>query len=359
MLEGRNLITRTAALAGAGAAGGALALGGSSLAGGRTDTTTVREIQRIAVRSAAAVDTASPSIGLVYRRDAPGVVHVAGSATRGSGFVIDKAGHVLTSYRTVARARAALVSFSNDDRIRARVVGADPATGVAVLQLRTRSRALQPLPFGSSRSVGVGDPVLAIGNPDGYARTVTAGIVSGLVPRSRYTADELIRTDAALDRGSAGGPLLDELGRVIGLTAGDGIAIPIDAVKRAAADLIAGRTVERPSLGASVAAVDTELARRLNLPVTGLLVEHVQTGGPAARAGLRGGTTRVVVAGESYTLGGDLIVRAGGTRVATVAALGALLASKRPGDRLDLEIYRGASRMTLHSHLGRLPTVPG
>jgi S1-C subfamily serine protease len=265
------------------------------------------------------------------------------------------------------------VSFSNRDRVKATVVGTDAATDIAVLKVDVGSRALTPLPLGRSDSLAAGDPVVAIGNPFGLQRTVTAGIVSALArPRSEPNGvriDGMIQTDAALNEGNSGGPLLNARGEVVGVNTansfergnvGIGFAVPIDAVEDVVAQLIAHGKVERPFLGVEVQPIDARLARRFRLPVErGLIVQRVLAGSAAAKAGIRAGTTRVVVAGESYVLGGDVIVRAGGREVMTFLQLRDAIAAKSPGDKLELDVYRGDDRKRIEVKLGQQPSSPG
>ncbi len=230
------------------------------------------------------------TINQIYRRAAPGVVQVTATQivstpavdpffgspfppqarqteALGSGFVIDKAGHVVTNYHVVAGARAVEVSFSNNESLKARIVGTDPSTDVAVLQVDAHSRALTPLNLGNSDEVHVGDSVVAIGNPFGLERTVTTGIVSALqrvipAPSRNYSIDHVIQTDAALNKGNSGGPLLDVGGEVIGVNSqiqtgdptaqgnvGVGFAVPINTVKTVAAQIIRTGHAEHAFLG--------------------------------------------------------------------------------------------------------------
>jgi S1-C subfamily serine protease len=290
--------------------------------------------------------------------------------------VIDKAGHVVTNFHVVEGASEISVSFSNRDGVPATLVGVDRATDIAVLKVEEKARALTPLDLGDSSTVRVGDPVVAIGNPFGLERTVTAGIVSAL---SRPLAtpggaiDQVIQTDAPLNSGNSGGPLLNARGQVIGVntaiaTTGDGaagslgigFAVPIDTVRTIAAQLISGGRAQRADLGVRVQAVDRALADLFRLPVDrGLLVESVEPDGAAAAAGVRGGTTQVVVAGESYTLGGDLIVAIDGRPAETPDDLRAALARREPGDRIAMEIWRGDQWREVEVTLGQQPTSPG
>ena len=207
----------------------------------------------------------------------------------GSGFVIDKAGHIVTNYHVVQGAQRVQVSFSNNERLAAQIVGRDPATDVAVLQVKAQSRALTPLDLGNSDAVRVGDAVVAIGNPLGEDRSITSGIVSALQRRifapNGAPIDNVIQTDAALNHGNSGGPLLNTRGRVIGVNSqiqtangsdgniGIGFAIPINTVKNVAAQLIAKGVVEHPFVGLTARAITPRVAALFRLPVkSGLLV---------------------------------------------------------------------------------------
>ena len=264
------------------------------------------------------------------------------------------------------------VSFSNQDTLTAKLVGSDPSTDLAVLRVETSSRGLRPLELGDSDTVRVGDPVIAIGNPFGLDRTATAGIVSALqrpiTAPNGYTIDHVIQTDAPINKGNSGGPLLNDRGKVIGVNSqistggsetgnvGIGFAVPSNTVKAIAAQLIDRGRVDRAFIGIGGTTIEPELARQFRLPVdAGVLVEQVGESTPAARAGLKAGTSDVVVAGQSYTLGGDVIVAVAGKRVASLEQLRDVLATLKPGDSVDLEIYRGNEQRTLELTLGRQP----
>ena len=390
-------------LLGAGVAGGVVALAAVALAGGfEGGTTTVREVAATMPPALASRALSTSSGGMrirdIYDRSKSGVVQINSTTIvqpqadpffpfqpapqrqegLGSGFVIDKDGHVVTNNHVVQGADEVSISFTNRDRVRAKVVGVDPATDLAVLKIDVGSRALTPLPLGNSSAVGVGDPVVAIGNPFGLQRTVTAGIVSALGrPLSEpggVRLDGLIQTDAALNAGNSGGPLLDAAGRVIGVNTailtgnsiergnvGIGFAVPVDTVKEVTGDLIEHGRVDRPYIGVTVLPIDARLSQLFRLPVrSGLLVQEVAAGSPARGAGLHGGTTRVVVAGESYVLGGDVIVAVDGTPVATLDGLRNALEDHQPGDTVKLRIRRGGDERDLDVKLGRQPTTsPG
>ena len=398
-----GILRRAAELVVAAAIGAGLTLGGVAVfAGLDGHTTTVREIVSGGPTSApASFRTGRPlSINQIYRAAAPGVVQVTSTSVvrvdnsttdpfgvplpgfsfpqqetqraLGSGFVIDKAGHIVTNYHVIAGAKTVEVSFSNHDSMKARVVGKDPGTDIALLKVDARSRALTPLTLGDSDTVRVGDSVVAIGNPFGLDRSVTAGIVSALqreisAPNS-YTIDHVIQTDAAINHGNSGGPLLNANGRVIGVNAqietgqagetggnvGIGFAIPINTVRTVVAQLLKNGSVEHASLGITGVAITAEIANVFHFPVShGVLVATVKSGSGAAKAGLKAATTQAVVAGDTWPIGGDLIVQADGQTIGSLERLRDVIAAKKPGDSLQLEIYRGTKKMTVDAKLGR------
>jgi S1-C subfamily serine protease len=340
-------------LVAAGATGAGIAIGAVAAAGGLSandTTTTVRE-----VASPPDVSTFSrPLRGLtihdVYERAAPGVVQLtAASGTLGSGFVIDKAGHIVTSDGIVRGAGRIEVSFSDNEQLPARIVGRDPATGVAVLVVKAHSRALMPLTLGDSDTLQVGDAVVAIGNPDGEGRSITSGIVSAL---QRSWTDHMIHTDAALD---TGGPLLDARGEVVGLGTSTGSAIPVNTVKNVTAQLIANGSAAHPYLGIEAQAITPTVARLFRLPTdAGLLVGSVCN----TTTGLHGATRQVTLSGDTWRLGGDIVVKVDGAAVRSVAALRRTIAGKKPGETVRLDIYRGNATKTIDVKLGRQPITP-
>jgi S1-C subfamily serine protease len=346
-----------AALAGAGAAGAAVTVGMVAAAGGLDhSTTTVREVVSVPSPEPTSKPDEPPTIHDIYVQAAPGVVQVAAPGRAvGSGFVIDKAGHVVTSLHVVQGARHARVSFSSHERLAARVVGSDRSTGLALLQVKARSRALTPLQLGSSATVRVGELVVAIGDPLGVNRSITSGIVSALDHRSF----EAIQTDAVLDRGNSGGPLLDGDGRVIGVNSEMGLAVPIDTVKDVAAQLLATGTVTHPFVGIDARPITSDVATLFRLPVQqGLLVGRVCKSSGAARAGIRGATREVTLAGTTWPLGGDIIVKVDGVRVASLDNLHSIVAGKKPGDTVELELYRNTKTLDMKVKLGRQPHSP-
>jgi S1-C subfamily serine protease len=325
----------------------------------------------------------------IYRRDAPGVVNVKARIVRnvsspfdlsgsgqqgeatGSGFVLDRRGTILTNAHVIEGASKVTVAFEDDRTLDAKVVGRDNSTDLAVLRVDPGGADLHPLGLGDSSDVRVGDPTIAIGNPFGLDRTLTTGVVSALQRRITaphgFQIDNVIQTDAAINPGNSGGPLLDAAGRVIGITSqiatgdggpgnvGIGFAVPIDTAKQVVPALERQGRVDRPFLGVSGATVDASLGA-LDLPVgRGVLVQEVSPDGPAARAGVRGGSSAVQVAGRPLLLGGDVITAVDGRPVGSMEQVGAAVAAKEPGQQLRLELRRGPSARTLTVTLGSRP----
>ena len=399
-MNARAILYRIAALVAVAVLGGLVALSGVALMGDLGgDTTTVVRTSPSPVAAAPVVGNNGLSVRQIYSSAASGVVQITSTSAStsdnpsgspvpldqtpaqpqqalGSGFVIDKAGHIVTNYHVIEGADQIEVSFSNRDTMRATLVGSDPSTDIAVLRVEASPRGLTPLEFGDSGAVQVGDPVVAIGNPFGLARTATAGIVSAVQERTitapnGYPIDHVIQTDAPINPGNSGGPLLNERAQVIGVNSqistaqgangnvGIGFAVPSNTVKAAVAQLVSTGKVDRAFLGISGSTVTEELARVFRFPVdAGVLVETVGEGTAAAKAGLKAGTDTTVVAGESYTLGGDLIVAVGGKRVASLEQLRDVLADHKPGETVKLQLYRGSKSMTVDVKLGRQPTQP-
>jgi S1-C subfamily serine protease len=378
-----------AALGAAALLGGGVAFGiGTAVWDGGGSTTVVRG-DSLATNVSQQKDTSdagSALAGRIYRNAAPGVVQVTSSIRQedpffgsqegqalGSGFVIDKLGHVITNFHVVDGASAIFVNFSGNDRMKAELVGTDPSTDIAVLKIDASQRALTPLPLGDSDGVRVGDPVVAIGNPFGLDRTVTAGIVSALqreiVAPNGYPIDKVVQTDAAINKGNSGGPLLDARGEVIGVNSqiesesggnvGIGFAVPINTVREVASSLIEDGTVEHPYLGIRMQTIDEALADFARVPGKGVLITEVLPGSPAARAGLEGGETSVVVDGQTYRLGGDVITRVDREEVESADQVQEIVTASEPGDELTLGIERDGEEQTVTVKLGLRPADSG
>jgi len=396
------------ALLAAALAGGTVAVIGAALVGTGEHTTTIRELVQTPTNAPGTVSQTSQerplTVRAIYDRDAPGVVQVTTTTkvklpqtdwfgnpfgppgtevqrSLGSGFVIDKAGYIVTNYHVVGNAQSVHVSFSNNDSMKAEVIGKDPATDVALLKVEASSRALKPLSLGDSDGIHVGDQVAAIGNPLGLDRSITLGIVSALhrslTSPEGTPIDRVIQTDAALNHGNSGGPLLNAEGKVVGVSSaistgstggegsiGIGFAIPINTVSDVVAELKAQGHVDHPYLGVVTRPVSTTMARIFNLPVQkGLLVESVAAGSGADRAGLHGGTDQVVVEGESYQLGGDVITKADGMAIATTEDLREIVSQHKPGESLSVVFYpstahRGTAPVKAEIKLGRQSPLP-
>jgi S1-C subfamily serine protease len=336
----------------------------------------------LAARDAALTEDESINVR-VYRQVAPAVANILTKATEydffmdpvpvegaGSGFVIDDKGYILTNFHVVQEAQSIEVVLGDQSRYPAKFIGADQRNDVALVKIEPKGKHLVALPLGDSAALQVGQKVLAIGNPFGFQSTLTTGVVSAIgrtVQTSQTTfIDEAIQTDAAINRGNSGGPLIDSHGQVIGInsaiftpsgtTAGIGFAIPVNTAKRIAHDLMTEGRVHQAFLGVKTFSVGGELSDALGLPAQeGLLVESATKGGPAAAAGIHGGD-RVVRAGmQRIAIGGDLIVAVDGQRVASPFDLNILLNRKRPGDTVTLTVYRGGRKMDIPVKLGERP----
>jgi S1-C subfamily serine protease len=313
----------------------------------------------------------------VYRKNIESVVNITSRAVafdffyglqpsegQGSGFIIDKEGHILTNYHVIADAQKLEVTLHNRKKYRATVVGTDPSHDLAVIQIKASD--LSPMVLGDSRNLQVGQKVYAIGNPFGLSGTLTSGIVSSIrqvQEPSGTTIDEAIQTDAAINPGNSGGPLLNWHGEVIGIntmiasgvgqSSGIGFAIPVNTAKAVLNDLVTLGRVRRPALGLRTIPISPELADQMGLPADyGLLVVQVVPGGAAERAGLRGGDERAYLGNIPITLGGDLIVAIDGEKVQDEQDLAHSMNSHRAGDTVKITVYRGKKKLDFTVTLG-------
>jgi S1-C subfamily serine protease len=356
----------------------------SSVGGGAPGAArgSVKSASDAAARDAALTDDEAINVR-VYRQAAPAVANVLTKATEydffmdpvpvegaGSGFVIDERGYILTNFHVVQEAQSIEVVLGDQSRYAAKFIGADQRNDVALVKIDPKGKKIATLPLGDSTSLQVGQKVLAIGNPFGFQSTLTTGVVSAIgrtVQTSQSTfIDEAIQTDAAINRGNSGGPLINSHGEVIGInsaiytpsgtTAGIGFAIPINTAKMIAHDLITDGRVHLAYLGIQTIPVGGNLAEALQLPVQeGLLVEVAAKGGPAAAAGIRGGD-RVVQAGmQRIAIGGDVITAVDGQKMSGPMDLNIALNRKRPGDVMTLTVYRGGKKIDVPVKLAERP----
>ncbi|MDR3748054.1 MAG: trypsin-like peptidase domain-containing protein [Acidobacteriota bacterium] len=314
----------------------------------------------------------------VYHKAIPSVVNITSRTVaydffygpvpeqgQGSGFIIDKQGHILTNYHVVGDTGQVEVTLHNKKTYKAVVIGRDRAHDLAVVQINAPEVVAAVL--GDSKSLQVGQKVFAIGNPFGLAGTMTRGIISSLRPiRSPEGAyiDEAIQTDAAINPGNSGGPLLNSHGEVIGInsmiatggsnqSAGIGFAIPINTAKAVLNDLITLGTVRRPSLGIVSLPIGPELAQEMGLPADyGILIVRTVPGGSADNAGLKGGNQRAYLGNTPIMIGGDLIVAIDGEPIGDQQDLANAMNKRRAGDTVTMTIYRGKRKMDVKVVLG-------
>jgi S1-C subfamily serine protease len=313
----------------------------------------------------------------VYRKNIGAVVNITSRVVaydffygaysqegQGSGFIIDKTGHVLTNYHVIADAQKIEVTLHNRKKYVATIVGTDRSHDLAVLQIKATD--LQPIILGDSTNLQVGQKVYAIGNPFGLAGTLTQGIVSSIRQVQEPNGpviEEAIQTDAAINPGNSGGPLLNWHGEVIGIntiiasnvgqSAGIGFAIPINTAKAVVNDLVTLGRVRRPALGVRTIPIDPELAEDLTLAADyGLLIVQAVPGGAADRAGLRGGNERAQLGNTLIMVGGDLIVAIDGDKVESQQALAQIMNKHRAGDTVKVTIFRGKKRLEVPVVLG-------
>jgi S1-C subfamily serine protease len=326
-------------------------------------------------------------VGDVYRSASPSVVEVTvtgggsgfgqeQSQGQGSGFVYDTEGHVVTNQHVVDGADSVNVRFSNGAGYEATVVGTDSSTDVAVLKVEAPAELLAPLALADSSTVAladsstveVGDAVVALGSPFGLEGTLTSGIVSALhreiTSPNNFSISDVIQTDAAINHGNSGGPLLDLEGRVIGVNSqiesesggndGIGFAVPSNTVRSIADQLIADGSVEHAYLGVGVQSIPATVADELG-SVEGVALATVREGTPAAEAGLRGATGTQTVSGQEYPTGGDVITAIDGEAITSDVELRSLIDSKQPGDEVRLTYHRDGESSTVTVTLAERP----
>jgi S1-C subfamily serine protease len=313
----------------------------------------------------------------VYRKNIASVVNITSRVMtfdffyglvpqegQGSGFVIDKEGHILTNYHVIADARQVEVTLHDRKKYKATIVGTDKSHDLAIVQIKAPN--LQPMTLGDSTNLQVGQKVYAIGNPFGLAGTLTRGIVSSIRQVQEpdgLVIEEAIQTDAAINPGNSGGPLLNWHGEVIGIntmiassvgqSAGIGFAIPINTAKAVVNDLVTLGRVRRPALGVRTIPIDPEIANELSLAADyGLLIVQAVPGGSADRAGLRGGSERAYLGNIPIMIGGDLIVAIDGEKVDSQQILAQIMNKHRAEDTVKVTIFRGKKQLEVSVVLG-------
>ncbi len=313
----------------------------------------------------------------VYKRAVPSVVNIKSRSVsfnffygvvpeegQGTGFILDKEGHIMTNYHVVANARQIEVTLYNRKNYKADLIGTDALHDLAIIQIHAPN--LTPAVIGDSRGLQVGQKVFAIGNPFGLSGTMTRGIVSSIRSVEEPNGnkiDEAIQTDAAINPGNSGGPLLNSRAEVIGVnamiasnvgqSAGIGFAIPINTAKAVVNDLVSYGRVRRPALGVTSLPISPELAQELSLAADyGLLVMEVVPGGPADRAGIHGGKQEAWLGNTRILIGGDLIVAIDGAQVGETQDLTQIMNNHRAGDKVTVTYMRGRKKLEAAVTLG-------
>ena len=352
------LLAASALLIGAGAGVGSYAAFGGN--GGKTTTI----VQQAAAQGSPTANTKTMSVNGVYRTAGPGVVEItvttsSGSSdfpfpsggsgqsqAQGSGFIYDSGGHIVTNDHVVAGATKVSVTLADGSKYSAKVVGTDPSTDLAVLKVDAPSSKLHPLTLGDSGKLEVGDGVVAIGSPFGLDETVTSGIVSALgrdiSAQNNFTIPGVIQTDAAINHGNSGGPLLDMAGEVVGVNTqiesdsggneGVGFAVPSNTISQVVSKLVKGDKVTHPFLGVSIGTPTNR---------SGAQVAGVRNGSPADKAGLKAG---------------DVITSFGGETITSPDDLTAAVAAKQPGDKVSITYVRDGTTKTAEATLGTRPS---
>jgi S1-C subfamily serine protease len=374
----------------------ALLAAGCGGSDGDSAARTVTVVQRVESPSAPASRASTPlparrfDAGAIYEKDAPGVVTIislyAGPATgsrgaEGSGFVLNSDGEIATNAHVVTEGEGAsihkvdqvFVRFPDRNQVEARIVGFDPNEDVALLKIDPAGVRLTPLELGSSSELRVGSPVAAIGSPFGEEGSLSVGVISALDRTldslTKFSISGAIQTDAAINHGNSGGPLVDARGKVLGINSqinsssgdnsGVGFAIPIDSVKRSLADLRADGHVDYAYLGVSSSSLYPQLADRLGLPFDhGAIVAEVVGGGPADRAGLRAGNDEIRFQGDLVPRDSDVITAVEGRTVRLDDDLGRILERYNPGDKVRLTVFRSRTKRTVTVTLGARPASP-
>src|SRR5665213_265883 len=358
---------------------------------------TTRKTVVVETATGAQTGTTAPANGQfsasqIYQRDAPGVVYITATVIEksqspfqlfpttskgintGSGFVIKHDGTILTNAHVISGAVKIIVAFANNQTVTAKVIGKDPDDDLALLKVNPDGLALAPLPLGDSSTVEVGDPTYAIGNPFGLPRSLTTGVVSALQRSiqapNNFAIDNVIQTDAPLNPGNSGGPLINAQGQVIGINSqiqtgsgngsiGIGFAIPINTALAVIPQIEKTGKVTQGYLGITTIDVDPALASLHLGSSHGALIQTIQSGSPAARAGLRAGALLATLPDGITQVqeGGDIITAVDGHEITGATALENAILAERPGRVVTLSLVRGSKHMTVRVRLGTRPDV--
>jgi putative serine protease PepD len=375
--------TRTLSLAAALVAAAGIGAGGAATYAAISDEGTRTVVREVPVANSQPAASPTPlSVNQIYQRAYKGVVEITVTAEgsespfggpraqgQGSGFVYDRQGHVVTNQHVVQGASSVSVRFWNGQTYDAEVVGTDASTDLAVLDVDAPASVLSPLQLGDSSDVQVGDGVVAIGSPFGLEQTVTSGIVSALhrqmTAPNEFSINDSIQTDAAINHGNSGGPLLNARGRVIGVNAqiesesggndGVGFAIPSNTVRSIVSQLVQTGEVEHAYLGVGVQEIPASVADELGV-VEGVALTQVRSDTPAARAGLRAASGSRLVDGQSYPSGGDVITALDGEKVTTAEELQSTIDARKPGDTVSITFVRDGDSRTVRVELASRPS---
>ncbi len=319
----------------------------------------------------------------VYEKVADGVVNVTSTAIQmdflfnafptqgsGSGSIIDTKGHILTNYHVVANAQKLEVTLADGSKWPAKLIGSDPDNDLVVIKIDPPKEKLKVIPMGDSKSLRIGQKVLAIGNPFGLQRTLTTGIISSLGRTIRSEAgtliEDVIQTDAAINPGNSGGPLLNSEGEIVGINSaiisptggnvGIGFAIPVNTAKRVVPELVSKGYVTYPYIGATIQSLIPEMAKDLKLKIErGAMISEVVKGGPADKAGLKGGNQRIQVGNMIVLVGGDIVVKADQKEIKTNDELIHYIREKKPGDTILFKVFRKDNFIDMKVTLGERP----
>jgi putative serine protease PepD len=349
--------------------------------GSGTTTTVVREAAQPNSTSSSQVADSTESVADIAKNSLPSVVDITVTTSggdpqtgnqparaEGSGWVYDDQNHVVTNQHVVDKSTNIKVNLQDGSSYDATVVGTDPSTDLAVLKVNAPAGKLQPLQLGDSDALVVGDGVVAIGSPFGLEGSVTSGIVSALHREMQapngFTINDSIQTDAAINHGNSGGPLIDLSGNVVGVDAqiesdgggsdGVGFAIPASTIRTVVPELISSGKVQHAYLGVKIQTIGSDVSAQLNA-AAGAAVADVTAGSPAATAGLKAGGGEKTIDGIPYPTGGDVITAFDGKAIATSTELQLAVDSKKPGDKVELTVVNGGKTRTVTVTLGTRP----